>query len=137
MTLLIFHFCLYISCDLSRSFLTDSLRSYHHFLAVITVISSFLIFRFKSCHWFFVLRALHPPLGSLIGFPWWIAFVLLFSRLLYLLSPTFHCYAISSNHSFFESPHSLWLSIWLLVLRSFLTDILWSYNLQMSGLLVL
>ena len=113
----------------SRSFLTENLWSYHHFLAVFTVI--FWLFGFKVLSLVIgltVLRAFHPPLGFSvpIGSSWWILFVLLSLGLLSLI-PYFHCCVISSIHSLFEFPSFLLVVNLFCGCRSFLTEFLWSF----------
>ena len=98
----------------SRSFLTENLWSYHHFLAVFTVI--FWLFGFKVLSLVIgltVLRAFHPPLGCLFllvlldGF-WVFCCFLGF----YLLSHTFTVMSFLLYIHSLSILHPLWLLIY-------------------------
>ena len=114
---------------ISRSFLTDILWSYHHFLAVFTVIFwLFWVSRFESCPWAFCSKGSPSSIrfSSPIGSSWWILVHLLFLGLSSPI-PYFHwCH--------FFNTFTLWVSFLSLSFnlvcghRSFLTDLLWSFN---------
>ena len=85
--------------DVSLHFLTDILWSYHHFLAVLTVILwLFWVSRFESCLWSFCSKGSPSSIrfSSPVGSSWWILV------LLGLFSPP-----ILSLMSFLQYIHSL------------------------------